>query len=249
MPDRPIRDEAAIRCRGRLHLTTHDATTGHLAAERHVDNLIVTSGIALLCQALNYALVLAENPGWGNPYSPPVGAMYGAVGTSATAAVAGQTALLSEIGRAQVTNSAVGSNTLSYDFFFPTGIGNGTLSEVGVLGAAAFLVPTLTASLNSGSTYTALTVGGVIGTIPTGSTLILGYGSGTKQSVTTTAPVAVGAASIPVASFTAAATFASGTTVAYVPGILIDRAVLAVPVVKTGAQTMTLNLSLTLASA
>lgn len=238
-----------LGARGRLALTLRDAATGRVLRREAADNLIVTSGITLLAQGLNYALVLAENTAWGNPYTAPIGAMYGAVGTSSTAASAGQTALLAEVGRAVVSNAAVGATTLGYDFFFPTTLGNGSLREVGVLGAANLLTPALTSAVNSGSTYTSLAVGGVVGTIPTSTALTLGYGSGTTQTVTTSAPVAIGATTIAVSSFVASATFAAGSLVGYAPGTLIDRAVLASPVVKTAAQTLTLNLTLTLISA
>lgn len=244
-----ISTREAVGCRGWLTLTVRDAATGTVVRREVVDNLIVTGGIALLAQALNYTLILTENAGWGSPYSAPVGALYGAVGTSATAASAGQTALLAEVGRAVVSNAAVSSATLGYDFFFPTTLGNGTLAEAGVLGVATLVTPVLTASVNSGSTYTALTVGGVVGAIPTSAPLVLGYGTGTTQAVTTSAPVSIGDTSIAVASFVASATFTTGTLIGYIPGTLIDRAVLATPVTKTTAQTMTMNLTLTLISA
>jgi hypothetical protein len=219
-----------------------------MLARRRTNNLIVTSGIALLASALNYSLVLTENAGWGSPYAAPVGAMYGAVGLSSTAATAGQTALLSEVGRAVVSNSAVSAGVLSYDFFFPTSLGNGTLNEVGTLGQGSLLTPALTVALTSGNVSTTLTVGGVVGTIPNASTLTVGYGTATTQQVTTTSQVTAGATSIPVSSFTANANYAAGALVAYTPGTLIDRAVLGSPVTKTNAQTMTLNLSVTLIS-
>lgn len=234
---------------GRLRIDVHDRSTGLLVARRAADNLIVTSGITLLGQALNYALVLAENPTWGSPYAAPVGVMYGAVGTSTTAAAAANTALGAEIGRASVSNAGVGAATLSYDFFLPTTVGNGTINEVGVFGAADLVTPTLTAVVNSGSTYTSLSVSGVTEAIPAAAVLTLGYGTGTTQQVTTSSPTAVGASTIAVSSFTAAATFTSGQLAAYTPGTLIDRAVLASPVVKTTAQTATINLTLTLTSA
>lgn len=238
-----------VRVRGRLRLVLRDAATGRVQARREVGNLIVTSGIALLGQALNYALVLDENASWGSPYTPPVGAMCGVVGTSSTAVAAGQTALGAEIGRALVSNAAVAASTLGYDFFFPTSAAIGTIAEVGAVGAAAYLAPTLTAARNSGSTYTSLPVAGLTGTIPAGASLRLGYGTGTTQTVTTTSQAVAGDSSIAVSSFTASATFAAGAVAGYVPGTLIDRAVLAVPVAKSAAQTMTLSLTLTLSAA
>jgi hypothetical protein len=245
----PLTAAEGLACRGRMAITIRDAATGLVVARREAPNVIVTTGIALLAQALNYALVLAENTTWGSPYSPPVGAMYAAVGTDNTPASAGQTALGAEIGRAVVSNSAVAAGVLTYDFFLPTSLGNGTIRELGTFGAAGLLTPALTSALTSGSTYTTLAVSGVVGTIPSGSTLTLGYSTGTTQTVTTSAPVNIGDTTISVSSFAAAANFAAGTLVAYAPGTLIDRVVLLSPVVKTGAQTATVSLSLTLTSA
>lgn len=216
---------------------------------RSADNLIVTSGLALLATGLNYALTLSEDAAWGNPYSPPVGAVYAAMGTDSTPASAGQTALGAEVGRALVSNASVSGAALSYDFFVPTSLGNGVITELGTFGAAGYAAPLLTAALTSGSVYTALTVGGVTSVIPASSTLTLGYGTGTTQTVTTTAQANIGDTSIAVSSFTASAAFGAGTLAAYTPGTLIDRAVLASPLTKTAAQTATVNLSLTLASA
>lgn len=242
-----VRGVSGLTCRGRIRLVLRDATTGRVTARRTVDNLIVTTGIAFLATALNYGLIVSRNTTWGSPYTAP-GDTYGAVGTSTTAASAGQTALVAEVGRAVVSNSAVSAGLLTYDAFFPTSLGNGTLNEVGWLGTAGYVAPALTSALNSGTNYTTLAVGGLIGTIPTSSTLTLGYGTGTTQTVTTTSQVTAGATSIPVSSFTASANFAAGALAAYTPGTLIDRAVLVSPVTKTSAQTMTLELQLTLLS-
>lgn len=242
-----LTSSTGLACRGRISLRLHDAHTGQLVAQRRVDNLIVTSGLSFLASALNYGLIASRNSAWGNPYSV-LADTYGAVGTSTTAATAGQTALVAEVGRAVVSNSAVASAVLTYDAFFPTSLGNGTLQEVGWFGSANLIAPTLASALVSTVTYTSLAVQQLTGTIPNASTLILGYGTGTTQTVTTTAQANPGDTSITVSSFTASANFAAGTAAAYAPGTLIDRAVLGLPVTKTSAQTMTLELQLTLVS-
>jgi len=237
----------SLACHGRITLRLYDAQTRLLVAQRRVDNLIVTSGLSVLATALNYGLIASRNTTWGNPYATP-GDTYGAVGTSTTPAASGQTSLVAEVGRAVVSNAAVASAVLTYDAFFPTSLGNGILNEVGWLGSANLLTPSLTSAVNSGSTYTTLAVQQVVGVIPSSATLILGYGTGTTQTVTTTAQANPGDTSIAVSSFTAAASFAAGSLVAYAPGTLIDRAVLGSPVTKTAAQTMTLELQITLAA-
>jgi hypothetical protein len=144
----------------------------------------------------------------------------------------------------------VSAGLLTYDFFLPTSLGNGTIAELGTFAAANLLTPTLSAQITSGTTgITTLSISGLVGTIPSGATLTLGYGTTTVQTVTTTGQVTTGASSIPVSSFTASATFAAGANVGYAPGTLIDRAVLGSPITKTSAQTMTVDLSLTLVSA
>jgi hypothetical protein len=243
----PVRYEAGLSCRGRLRVAVHDAHTGLLVARRTADNLIVTAGLAALASALNYALTLTQETTWGNPYAAP-GAFYGAVGTSNTAASAGQTALVAEIGRSVVSNSAVSAASLTYDYFFGTGQANGVISEVGTFIGANLLTPALTTGLTSGGTYTTLAIAGLVGTIPTSSTLTVGYGTGTTQQVTTTSQVTTGASSIPVSSFVANAAYAAGSLVAYTPGTIVDRAVLGTPITKAASQTMTLELLLTLAS-
>jgi hypothetical protein len=242
-----VRRAAGIACYGRLTLALHDAATGRLVGRRTADNLIVTSGLAALASTLNYALVLSQNASWGSPYTAP-GAFYGAVGTSSTAASAGQTAMVAEIGRSVVSNSAVSAANLTYDFFFGTGQANGTIAEVGTFSGANLLTPALTSALTSGNTYTSLAIAGLVGTIPTASTLTIGYGTGTTQQVTTTGQVTAGASSVAVSSFVANSAYPATTPVAYTPGTLVDRAVLGTPIVKAASQTMTLELLLTLAS-
>lgn len=247
MTDLTLPARTGLACHGRITLKLHDARTRLLVAQRRVDNLIVTTGLSFLASALNYGLIASRNTAWGSPYSI-LADTYGAVGTSNTAAASGQTALQAEVGRAIVSNSAVAAAVITLDAFFSTQLGNGVLNEVGWLGSANLLTPSLTSAVNSGSTYTTLAVQQVVGTIPTSSTLVLGYGTGTTQAVTTSAQANVGDTTISVSSFTASASFPAGTLIGYTPGTLIDRAVLGSPVTKTSAQTMTLELQLTLAA-
>lgn len=75
---------------------------------------------------------------------------------------------------------------------------------------------TLNTALTAGTAYTSLTVPALSGAIANGSTLTIGTG-GTTQTVTTSAYVAPGATTIPVASFTANANYVSGTAVSISP--------------------------------
>lgn len=236
---------------GHLALTIFDAVTGTVVDRRESGNLIVTTGLNSLASALNWGFVQNYNTGWGNPFSASganLGGFFGAVGTSSTAVAAGNTALGAEIGRQVITNAAVASNVLTYDFFIPTSVGNGSISEVGSFTSANYLAPTLTSALVNGSNYTSLAITGLVGTIPNGSTLTVGYSTSQIQTVTTTAQVTTGATSVAVTSFNANSAYAIGSIAAYAPGTLFDRAVFGSPVVKTATQTALLEITITLTS-
>jgi hypothetical protein len=77
---------------------------------------------------------------------------------------------------------------------------------------------TLQTALSNGQTgVTSLTVAALPASIPSGTTLTIGYGTGTTQNVTTSALANSGATSITVTSFTANAAYAVGTNVVPVP--------------------------------
>lgn len=244
-------DPAPVGAHGRLSLVLRDAATGRIEQEAAADNLIVTTGLNALAPALNWAFIQSQNTAWGNPYaasSGNLGPVYGLVGTSNTAPASGQTALVAEIGRALVTNSAVFSNQVTLDFFFPPQSANGTIYELGTALMASYVGPTLTGALASGTPYTSLSITGVTADIPSGSTVTLGYGTGTTATLTTTSDTPIGATTMTITSYTPSTTFAVGSTTAYTPGTLLDRAVLATPVTKLASQTLTLQLSMTLVS-
>ena len=79
---------------------------------------------------------------------------------------------------------------------------------------------TLTTALSNGQTgITSLAVAALPAAIPSGTSLTLGFGSGTTQTVTTSALASQGATSITVTSFTASAAFAIGTAVVPQPTV------------------------------
>jgi hypothetical protein len=247
-----IRHKGPLGAHGALTVTLRNAGTGRIEDRAAADNLIVTSGLNAIAPALNWALIQNQNASWGAPYASStgnLGNLYGLVGTSNTAVSAGQISLVAEIGRVLVTNSAVFTSQVICDFFFPPSAAVGTICELGTALAASYVGPSLTGALAAGTPYTSLSVTGVTADIPSGSTVTLGYGTSTTATLTTTSDTPIGAATMAVVSFTPAGTFATGQIVAYVPGILLDRAVLATPIVKAASQTMTLQLSLTLESA
>lgn len=239
---------------GVLRFDVFDAASGELVDSRSSKNLIVTSGLNAIASALNWAFVQNYNAGWGNPFSSATGNLgdvYGAVGTGVATPAAGDTALGNEIGRELVTTGTDSANVLTYQFFFPTTAGNGTVTEMGVLVQASTQQVTLTTGLTLNQTYTSLAVTATTAIIPSGATLIINYGagSGQTQSVTTSGTTSAGATTINVNSFTSGSSFAIGTSVAYNTGTLLDHALLSPSVTKTSAQTATLNFSMTLQSA
>lgn len=236
---------------GRLSVVLRDAATGRVEQEASADNLIVTSGLNAIAPALNWAFIQSQNTAWGSPYttaSGNLGNVYGLVGTSTTAASSGQTSLVAEIGRALVTNSAVSTNQVTLDFFFPPQIANGTIYELGTALGANYVAPILTTALTNGTPYTSLAITGVTADIPSGSTVTIGYGTSTTAALTTTSDTPIGATTMAISSFTPSSNFAGGSTVAYTPGTLFDRTVLGTPVTKLASQTLTLQLQLALVS-
>lgn len=239
-----------VRIAGHFHLRLFDAETGELVGEREADNLVVTSGLTLLAQAINWLFVQNYNTSWGSPYSPltNLGDIYGAAGTSSTAAAAGQTALLAEIGRALVSSGAISGAQLIYDFFLGIAQANGTIAELGLFMQGGLVQTTLTTALTSGNNYTSLSVSALPADIPSGSTVVIGYGSGQTQSVITTSDSPLNATSIAIGGgFNANANYPSGTPVAYIPGTMLDRSVIT-PITKTPSETGVLEVTLTLAS-
>lgn len=239
---------------GVLRLDIYDAETGELIESGSSKNLIVTSGLNAIASALNWAFIQNYNTGWGSPFSSATGNLgdvFGAVGTGVATPVAGDTALGNEIGRVIVTTGTDSANVLTYQFFFPTTAGNGTVTEMGVFVNASTQQVTLATGLTLNQTYTSLSVTATTATIPASSTLIINYGAGTgqTQAVVTSGITNAGATTISVNSFTSVNTFAIGTTVAYNTGTMLDHALLSPSVTKTSGQTATLNFSMTLQSA
>jgi hypothetical protein len=101
------------------HVTV--AINGEVVQE--IPNLVVTSGKAYVTSRMK---------------DTSKGAMsHMAVGTSATAAAANNTALGAEVARAALTSSTVSSNTITYVCTFAAGTGTGALTEAGILNASS----------------------------------------------------------------------------------------------------------------
>jgi hypothetical protein len=226
-------------------------------AEAEADNTLMLNGLSLLALGLVWALAQNQNASFGSPFSAAgsnLGNAYGAVGTSTSfppGAVGAQTALQMEIGRALLSNAAVLQNQIILDFFFNTAAANGSIAEAGVFLQANLITTTLSQALASGQSYNNLQVTATPADIPAGSTITIGYGTTTTQQVTTVGDTPPNSTQINVTSFTANANYPAGgqTTVAYLPGTMLDRSIFATPVVKTNTQTAVLEVTLTLISA
>lgn len=96
---------------------------GALKQEEHVDNLIVTTGLAWMAGRFGS--------------SPPTAMSHIAVGTTNTAPVVGNTALAAEAARAALTSTTVTANKVTYQATFGPGVGTGALVESGVFNAAS----------------------------------------------------------------------------------------------------------------
>ena len=90
---------------------------------RKIENLVVAVGKQIIAARLV-----------GNTIAIP---SHMAVGTDATAAATGQTALGGELGRVVLDSTARASNVLTYVATFPAGTGTGSLTEAGILNASS----------------------------------------------------------------------------------------------------------------
>jgi len=90
---------------------------------RKIDNLVVAVGKEVIAARLV-----------GNTIAIP---SHMAVGTDATAAATGQTALGGELGRVVLDSTVRASNVLTYVATFPAGTGTGALAEAAILNASS----------------------------------------------------------------------------------------------------------------
>jgi hypothetical protein len=102
---------------------------GHLAIAvngevvREVPNLVVTAGKGYVASRMKDATTTAMS--------------HMAIGTSATSAAAGNTALGSEADRQSLTSTTVSNNEIEYVATFGAGDGTGAITEAGVLNASS----------------------------------------------------------------------------------------------------------------
>lgn len=137
MIHRFLRFKERSRCKANLTIEVKDAKTGETLEIIKVHNLTVTTGKNLIRDRLKGNAVNALT--------------HFAVGTSSTAPAVGQTALVTEVFRDQITQFVDGSATLTVKYYLATGYANGnTLREAGLFNAAS------TGTMYARAIYTAI---------------------------------------------------------------------------------------------
>ena len=107
---------------------------------RDIDNLVVTAGKAYVASRMKNTADSAMS--------------HMAIGSGTTAAAAGQTALVTELGRVSLTSSTVSSNVITYVASFAAGTGTGAVTEAAILNASSngtMLCRTVFSVVNKGS--------------------------------------------------------------------------------------------------
>lgn len=124
-----------------LKLTGHVSIAINDEVVQEIPNLVVTSGKGYVASRMKDTSETAMS--------------HMAVGTSNTAAAAGQTALLNEIGRTATSSITVTNNQIVYVASFGAGSGTGALTEAGIFNASSggtMLCRTVFAVVNKQST-------------------------------------------------------------------------------------------------
>jgi hypothetical protein len=130
-----------------MRLLVHDED-GRLVVEREHRNLICNAGVAQLAAATVWAAAQDQNLAMGSPLRPQVMyPIYGALGSSSTAASAADTQLGAELGRSVVADAGYSGSQILFTFFYPTSLVDWTITECGVFVSGA---STATSSANSG---------------------------------------------------------------------------------------------------
>lgn len=139
--------------------------------------------------ALGGATTIAVQPftsnGWGVgttiAQTPGLANIWGAVGTGSTAPALGNTALQAEIGRAILSSAAVFASQVILDFFMGLTVGNGVITEAGIVLNGGLTQPTLTSALAIGQQYGSLSVTALADAIPSGRRLSSATAAGRRR--------------------------------------------------------------------
>ena len=123
---------------GRVTIVLRDARTGQVIRTVRAHNITCVAGRSVLAALLN------GETSYGGAAIPTgsswLSACYGAVGTGTGTPAASDTAMFSELARTAVAFSSRSTTQTTLDWFFPTSMANGTVTETGL-----FLLATGTA--------------------------------------------------------------------------------------------------------
>lgn len=111
-----------IKATGTLRIVVQDEN-GNVKQDVQLNNLVVTTGLNFIASRMKDATATAMT--------------HMAIGTSSTAASAGQTALVAETARVALTSTTVTTNSVAYVATFNAGTGTGALQEAGILNASS----------------------------------------------------------------------------------------------------------------
>jgi hypothetical protein len=121
---------------------------GTVRDERRASNLMCVAGTTALASAINWSMAQDQNAAMGSPLSPAnLYPIYGAVGSSTTAATVYDTQLGAELGRSVVSEATTSAGTVLLFFFFGTTASTWTVTEAGVFVSGT---ATATATANTG---------------------------------------------------------------------------------------------------
>lgn len=113
----------SIKVTGQVSFKVYDKN-GNLKEEFVEKNLLVTAGLAFIASRMKDATATAMT--------------HMALGSGNTAASAGQTALVSQLGsRAALTATTVTSNVIEYTATFAAGVATGAVVEAGIFNASS----------------------------------------------------------------------------------------------------------------
>jgi hypothetical protein len=111
-----------LKLRGDVALVLRDKN-GNIKEEREIKNLIVTSGLGFIASRMKNATDIMSHM---------------ALGSGTTAAAAGQTALVTQLGsRETLDSTTVSGATVTYVASFEAGEGTGAVTEAGIFNAAS----------------------------------------------------------------------------------------------------------------
>lgn len=125
-----ILNDRAVLFEPNVRIFVHEGEGGRILDEIAIHNLVVNSGLDHHRDLIGYPS--SQIPSFAATPS------YFAIGTDATAAAAGQTALGAEILREEITRRYPGTHAIDFYYYLSTSSGNGnTLTEAGLFSLPA----------------------------------------------------------------------------------------------------------------